>query len=967
MDRKILILTGVIVAAVFGLRWQAVTGKAEGERPKEVRVSRPEFRQAAAFGSSPAVRDLKPATRAPRTGGIALRRSVVDVPEPITSQYAVHDADGAVARSSAVPMPAPGLTFDGLSNYDNIDAYSLLIIPPDITGDVGPGNYVQAVNALVRVYDKGGNALTPPFRMSQLFASLGTPCSTRDDGEPIVLYDPFADRWLLSQYCNSFPPFRQMVAVSKTGDPTGSYHVYEFVMPNVKINDLPKFGVWPDAYYMSDEEFLGSDYVGVGIFAFDRTKMLAGDPTAGYVYLNRPSNTTDRRSNLIPADVDGIRPPAPGTPGIFVGYTATEYGDAQDAVSLFDLRVDFTNPANSTFTERPESPLAVAAIDPTSPSGRTDITQPAPGEKLDSNSDRINYRVAYRNNGGSESLVFNQTARLTQDPEPYRAGVRLYELRRTGTGPFAVTEQSTLGDTASSRWIGSAAQDHQGDLAVSYSFVTDAKVPSVFYTGRLATEPPGTFRDEAALVNGSGVQKAFGWRWGDYAAMTVDPVDDCTFWTSGEYYTLQSQNFSDFTWLTRIGTFRFPECVDAPRGSVSGTVTNAATGLPIANADIVAYPHSRRTAENGAYGPLRVLPGDLEITASAKGYRTGSSVISVANGQSVVRDFQLAPIPVIENAGIEIVSESCGVNHAPEPGERLTVNISLRNTGVAATQNMVAQLLPNLGVTDPGPDQTYGSLASGGASVTRPFTFTVSPLLACGDPISLTLSLTDGAQSLGIVVIDLRTGSPRIALKQDFDRTQQVQLPPRWTRSENHSNNVELPGDRNWRVSAARSTSGTKSAFSPDLNQVGVNEMVTPVFRVNTANAKLTFQNWYELETTFLRNRLYDGSVLEIRIGEGMWQDIIAAGGSFDSGGYDGIIDSCCSNPLAGHMGWSGRSGPNQTSEFITTAVRLPAAAAGQLVQLRWRVGTDVGTFREGQYIDDLEVTDGYVCGCAGQ
>ena len=502
---------------------------------------------------------------------------------------------------------------------------------------------------------------------------------------------------------------------------------------------------------------------------------------------------------------------------------------------------------------------------------------------------------------------------------------------------------------------------------MSYNFVTDAKVPSVFYTGRLAADPAGVFREEAALVNGSGVQKAFGWRWGDYAALTVDPVDDCTFWASGEYYTLESQNFSDFTWLTRIGTFRFPECVDAPRGTVSGTVTNSVTGLPIANAEILAYPHSRRTAANGSYGPFGVLPGDFEITASAKGYRTGSFVISVANGQSVVRDFQLAPIPVIENSGIEITDESCSVNHAPEPGETLTVNISLRNTGVAATQNMVARLLPILGVTNPGPDQNYGSLVPDGAGVTRPFTFTVSPLLACGDPISLSLSLSDGTQSLGIVVIDLRTGSPRIALQQNFDRSQQVQLPPRWTRSENHSNNVELPGDRTWRVSAARSTSGTKSAFSPDLNQVGVNEMMTPVFRVNTANARLSFQNWYELETTFLRNRLYDGSVLEIKIGNTTWQDIIAAGGTFESGGYDGIIDSCCSNPLAGHMGWSGRSGQNQTSEFITTAVRLPAAAAGQLVQLRWRIGTDVGTFREGQYIDDLEVTDGYVCGCSGQ
>ena len=172
-------------------------------------------------------------------------------------------------------------------------------------------------------------------------------------------------------------------------------------------------------------------------------------------------------------------------------------------------------------------------------------------------------------------------------------------------------------------------------------------------------------------------------------------------------------------------------------------------------------------------------------------------------------------------------------------------------------------------------------------------------------------------------------------------------------------------GPRNWTVSAVRSQTGTKAAFSPDLNQVGRNEMVSPVFALSTSGAKLSFRNWYEFETTFLRNRLYDGSVLDIKIGTGAWQDIIAAGGVFESGGYDGLLDGCCQNPLAGRPGWSGRSGINQTSEFITTTVRLPATTTGQQIQLRWQVGTDVGGHREGQYIDDLTITDGYVCGCS--
>ena len=200
--------------------------------------------------------------------------------------------DGSLVDFEAVPMPTPTLSFDGLANIDNANAYGLLIMPPDMNGDVGPEHYVQVVNSLLRVYSKNGTPITPPVKLSDIFAPLGTPCSARNDGLPNVLYDPLADRWLVSQVCSLAPPFRQMVAVSKTPDPAGQYYLYEFVMPNVKINDFPKFGVWVDAYYMTTDEFLGSDYVGNGMFAFDRTRMLSGDPSASYIYFNRP--VTDR-------------------------------------------------------------------------------------------------------------------------------------------------------------------------------------------------------------------------------------------------------------------------------------------------------------------------------------------------------------------------------------------------------------------------------------------------------------------------------------------------------------------------------------------------------------------------------------------------------------------------------------------------------------------------------------------------
>ena len=140
----------------------------------------------------------------------------------------------------------------------------------------------------------------------------------------------------------------------------------------------------------------------------------------------------------------------------------------------------------------------------------------------------------------------------------------------------------------------------------------------------------------------------------------------------------------------------------------------------------------------------------------------------------------------------------------------------------------------------------------------------------------------------------------------------------------------------------------------------------SPTFFVTGSNARLAYRHYYNTETTFLRNRLYDGTVLEIKIGDGSWADFLAAGGSFQSGGYDGLIDSCCQNPLAGRLGWSGRSGINEQPEWITVNATLPASAAGNRVQLRWQLGTDIGNSRvvEGDFMDDLSVSDGYTCGC---
>ena len=870
---------------------------------------------------------------------------------------AVHDTDASFAKFLDTPMPAPLLSFDGMNNIDNGLNHGILVLPPDTNGDIGPNHYVQSMNILLRVFDKNGNALTPPFKMSSLFASLGTQCSTRDDGEPTVLYDPLADRWLMSQYCNLTPPFRQMIAVSKTGDPTGSYYVYEFLMPNFKQNDVTKFGVWPNAYFASCDLFLGSDYKGAGLFAFNRAKLLAGDPTATFIYFEFPSTFTTRIGGLLSADMDGLNPPPANVSGLFMGYMASEYGDRQDALRIFEFRPDFGRPTESTFQELLTSPVVVEPFDPTSPPGRNDIFQPPPGEMIDSNSDRLMYRVSYRNFGTRESLVVNQTVRVTPLNQQYHAGVRLYELSRPDpNSPFTPNVQSTIGVSGENRFIGSAAQDHQGNLAVGYNTADFTRKPGIFYSGRLATDPPGTLRTETELITGSGVQTAFGFRWGDYTNMTVDPSDDCTFWYNNQYFTEASQNQSPFGWVTRIGKFKFPECTAAPRGTIQGQATNAVTGLPVQNILIEANTiFTRSTDAQGNYSAL-LLPGTYTMKASAHGYIPQTVTVPLANGATVIQNFALQPRAILETEGINIVSESCAVNSALEPGETVTINLPLKNTGAAGLTDVTVTLQPGGGVTSPSGPQNYGALPPGGPAISRPFTFTVSPTHQCGANITFNFQFTD-TSSAGSFLMSTGTGFPRYVLNEPFAGPAGP-LPDGWTTS--FTGESEL-----WQKALIEPTQQDFAAFSPESVHSGVNELVTPPIAVTGANGILNFRNKYDLESTFLRNLLYDGTVLEIKIGGGAFQDILAAGGTFAAGGYDGPIASGFSNPLQGRMAWASRSGLTTEPEWVNARVLLPPSAAGQNIQLRWRLATDIGGRRLGHWIDNIQLQDGFSCSCS--
>lgn len=450
-------------------------------------------------------------------------------------------------------IPDPLISFDGFSNQ-------LTYTPPDPVGDVGPDHYVAMANVHFAVYSKTGTLLFGPVPNNTLWAGFGGACEAENSGDPIVVYDQLADRWMLTQFTSAGPTYYNCVALSTTGDPTGSYYRWAFSTGN-RFPDYPKYGVWPDAYYISTREFTTS-FVGIGAYALNRDEMLAGDPTPGVVsFLVSPSPLYNVGDGLLPSDLDGTTLPPAGSPNFYMGSmdNGASYGAPQDALTLWKFYVDWTTPANSTIILSNTIPTAAFdSIFPCTPTSRDCIPQPGTSEKVDilSYRQRPIWRLAYRNFGTHESLVTNQSVEASTN----MAGNRWYEIRDPNGTPV-IYQQGTYAPGVSDgihRWMASIAMDRDGNMAMGYSASNGSSTyPSSWYTGRLATDPLGTMpQGEGVFINGLGSQTSTASRWGDYTSMNIDPVDDCSFWYINEYYPATSAT----GWRLRIGAFKFPSC-----------------------------------------------------------------------------------------------------------------------------------------------------------------------------------------------------------------------------------------------------------------------------------------------------------------------------------------------------------------------------------------------------------------------
>ena len=479
----------------------------------------------------------------PQIKGPVVSGPVIPGVSPEVARLPVHQSMRGAVRTSSRGLQSSGsigISFDGI-DIEGGGGY----VPADTVGDVGPNHYVQMVNTAFAIFDKQGNRLVGPLPINQLWQGQGNPCEATNDGDPIVLYDRQADRWLISQFSvEQGPPYYECIAVSQTPDPTGAYFLYAFSTEDA-YPDYPKLGVWPDAYYMSTNEMDNEDFFKVGIYAFDRDKMLNGQAATFQKF-------QVQRNFMLPSDLDGSNPPPSGSPNYF--YTMMddtfwpgEGFPGEDRIEIWEFHVDFNNPANSTFALT--SSLPTESFDYLVCDSFDCIPQKGTTQRVDAIAEWPMHRFQYRNFGTHETLLGNFTVEM--DDFPGHAGIRWFELRKTDKEDWYIYQEGTHSPDAHHRWMGSIAMNGEGNIALGYSVSSETLYPAIRYAAQYYWDPVGSLRDEVSVVESTASQTKAN-RWGDYSSMNVDPADDTTFWFTTEYISESGW------WNTRINTIKLP-------------------------------------------------------------------------------------------------------------------------------------------------------------------------------------------------------------------------------------------------------------------------------------------------------------------------------------------------------------------------------------------------------------------------
>lgn len=471
-------------------------------------------------------------------------------------------SEGLQRHPSGLRTPEPLLLLAGL---DALEAGRL--VPADPVLDVGPGHLLLWVNTAFAIHDRQtGQRLAGPVAGNAIWAGFGGPCETMNEGDPLVVYDDFAQRWVLSQM--AIGAQRQCVAVSTGSDPFGGYARYEFAFP--LRNDFAKLAVWTDggaksAYLLTVHEFSGSSFAGSSLVALERDAMLEGRPARMLRHGLLPEY------GIQPVHLDGPNPAVPGSCAPFVHFALPPF---PAGYRFWHLCPDWQQPAQSLLTGPVSLPADLAFVPHVE-----SVPQPGNAPGLPSFGAYTMYRASARRLGPDAPEALSLAITHTVRAGPAHGALRWTRFELTGdriaadsfgdrpdgreTLAARITDSGAHAPDDNTRFLGATALDAAGNLAIGYHLSGPAQTPTLRRSGRRHHDPPGLLQDEAACgPQLTGVQTASHGRFGDYVSLSMDPLEQCTAYFAGQY--IPTEGGAD--WATHICAWRQPGCGEADFG-----------------------------------------------------------------------------------------------------------------------------------------------------------------------------------------------------------------------------------------------------------------------------------------------------------------------------------------------------------------------------------------------------------------
>lgn len=932
-------------------------------------AAEPEFGRAVRHDTSPPLRELiqtLPAQLPFEAGEREIPNQIFVRPDLDTLVPEYVPAQAGVQRvPTGTPAPPTIVSATGVNNIFGV-------LPPDTNGDVGRNYYIQYINLGWAIFDKTtGAKIDIPgdpddiLPGNSFWAGFGGVCQSNNSGDPIVLWDEFAQRWVFSQFTGSGQP-RQCFAISTTEDPLGPYHRYEFVFPI--FNDYPHIGIWVDqdgrrsGYYFVAHEFQSSSFQGASFNVVERNRMLNGE-TAQFVRFPGLNNY-----GALPAHLEGRFKAAADTCAPFVHF------DSSTSEYLFwNLCVDWATIGNSTLTN---APRRVAANNPFSNSVAA-VPQPAAAPVLDAFPLNLMYRASVRKFDAGAPTDLSMVVNHTVNAGKGQGAVRWvhFDLGKTvGTGDYAgdalfVQGFDPLGDGSTverivdegvyapdehNRWMGGISIDQSGNIGLGYTVASTTLSPQVRLTGRTFGDPAGTLRDETMCTPPTtGNQTSTSGRWGDYSSTSVDPTDECTFWHTNEFYPTTASG----SWSTRFCSFKFDNCGQpdfilindsGPRVELCGTTSSDPT-FDLRGAVLLGYTGQATLSASSLPGgvtanfsvnPIDPLPGTSTLTLTgAAGLATGeytATVSAVSNALNRSVDLQI---------GVSAAAAAAPTLVAPGSG---ATGVSVRpllswNASPSALEYRV-QIASDAGFTN-----ILAEVVVDGLSVTSPVVLTPSvqyfwrviPINFCGDgAASAVASFTTGApgECPGGTSANTIFSDDAESTAAGWSTAGSTGATPTWSR-----------------VAALAGTGMTTTVWrAPDHATQSDQRLTSPGIAV-PANSQATFlvyQTFHNLETDPPSNGCWDAGILEISTDGTTFTQVPDEVMLTDP--YTGLVVENPDSVISGQPGWCG-STPNTS---INAVVDL-SAYAGETVNLRLRTGTDAfvaASAPNGWFVDNIQV-----------